>query len=113
VRLQDGQLVSGGATDDTMSVDGVNLGSVDLHGNFVKKRKTVTVTAVMVASTTLVGGVSTTTVTLTLGTIGAGLPIANGTGTMVWTPSALAKTPSGTACSTTPATELGVLDRDF
>jgi hypothetical protein len=32
---------------------------------------------------------------------------------MVWNPSATARTPSATACSVTPATELGVLDRDL
>lgn len=114
VRLQDGSLISGGtSTDDAMSVDNVALGSVDLHGNYVKKRKTVTVSAVMTAGTTLVGGVTTTTITLVLGTPSMGMPTASGTGTMVWTPSTAAKTPSGTACSATPATESGTADRDF
>lgn len=113
VRLQDGQLLGGTSNDDTLSVDGVSLGSVNLHGNFVSKRKTVTVAATMVASTVVVGGVSTTTVTLTLGSPNASMPTATNTGTMVWTPSALAKTPSGTACSVTPVSELGTLDRDF
>jgi chitinase len=113
VRLQDGQLVSGGATDDTLTVDGVNLGSVDLHGNYVKKRRTVTVSAVMVAGTTVVAGTSTTTITLTLGSTSMGMPTATGTGTMVWTPSVLAKAPAGSACSAAPVSELGILDRDF
>ncbi len=114
VRLVDGTLVSGGiATDDTLSVDGLALGTVDLHGNYVKKRKTVTVSAVMTAGTTLVGGVTTTTVTLVLGTPSMGMPSTSANGTMVWTPSATARTPSGTACSISPANESGTLDREF
>ena len=113
VRLQDGALVSGTATDDTLTVDGVALGSVDLHGNYVKKRKTVTVSAVVTASTTVVGGISTTTVTLVLGTPSMGMPTAASTGAMVWTPSTTARTPSGTFCSATPVTETGTVDREF
>jgi chitinase len=113
VRLQDGQLLGRTSTDDTLSVDGVNLGSVDLHGNFVNKRQTVTVPAVMVTSTVVVNGVSTTSVTLTLGNPSASMPTVTGSGTMVWTPSVQAKTPAGIVCSAAPVSELGILDRDF
>lgn len=114
VRLQDGALTSGGtSTDDQLTVDNVALGTVNLHGNYVKKRKTVTVTATMTAGTAVVGGVTTTTITLVLGTPSMGMPTASGTGTMVWTPSVAAKTPSGIACSATPVSESGPADRDF
>jgi hypothetical protein len=114
VRLQDGALISGGtSTDDSLSVDNVNLGSVDLHGNFVKKRKTVTVPATMTAGTAVVGGVTTTTITLVLGTPSMGMPTAASAGTLVWTPSVAARTPAGTACSATPVSESGAVDRDF
>lgn len=113
VRLADGSLSSGTATDDTLSVDGVALGTVNLRGNYVKRRKTVTASAVMTAGTTVVAGVTTTTITLVLGTPSMGMPTTTVTGSMVWTPSAGARTASGTACSITPATESGTLDREF
>ncbi len=113
-RAVDGASLGLTANDDTFSVDGVNLGSVNLGGSFVKKNKTATIPgSTMVASTTTVNGVTATVVTITLGTPSGMLSTVAGNTTLKWTPSTSAKTPGGTACSTTAATESGTADRDF
>lgn len=90
----------------------VNLGTVLFAQNYVKANKSVAVPATMVATTNATAG--TTTITITLGAISSGdLRSATATGTMRWTPSAAARTPGGTACSTTTAVESGAGDREF
>jgi hypothetical protein len=42
-----------------------------------------------------------------------GMPTAASAGTLVWTPSVAARTSAGTACSATPVSESGAVDRDF
>jgi hypothetical protein len=113
-RVMDGGLVGGLTTDDTFSVDGVNLGTVNLQGNFVRRKANVTmVSSTMVASTTTVNGATATVLTITLGTPSGSLATSSALGTMRWTPSGLARSPLGVATSTTPAAESGPADRDF
>jgi hypothetical protein len=113
-RVVDGSLVGGANIDDTFSVDGVNLGTVNLQGNFVRKKVTATIaSSTMTASTTTVNGATATVVTITLGTPSGSLATSNTLGTMRWVPSATAKSPLGVAVSTTPASESGAADRDF
>jgi chitinase len=113
-RVKDGLLVTGGTSStDMLSVDGVNLGEVNLNGDYVKKRKTVTYASTLRASTTTVNGTTTTVVTLTLGTPSMSGNTTPAAGAMVWTPSSAAKNLSGQACSVTPATESGAADKDF
>src|SRR3954447_794271 len=103
-----------GTTDDTFSVDGVNLGTVNLQGNFVRKKVTATIPgSTMVASTTTVNGATATVITITLGTPSGSLTTNTTSGTMRWTPSATAKSPTGTAVSTAPVSESGTADKDF
>jgi Bacterial Ig domain len=113
-RVVDGSVVGGANTDDTFSVDGVNLGTVDLQGNLVRKKVTAMIaSSTMTASTTTVNGATATVVTITLGTPSGSLATSNTLGTMRWVPSATAKSPLGVAVSTTPASESGAADRDF
>ncbi|NUS53218.1 MAG: Ig-like domain-containing protein [Nocardioidaceae bacterium] len=113
-RVADGTTVGLTNNDDTFSVDGVALGTVNLGGNFVKKNKTATIPAsTMVASTTTVNGVTATVVTITLGTPSGNLVTVSGTQTLRWTPSATARTPGGVAASVAPVAESGTADRDF
>lgn len=119
LRLRDGNLLGVGTSNDTVDVlrgsAAVNLGSVNLKGNFAKNNKTVVFNATMVATTTAVAGVTSTVVTITLGTVASGSGLrANGTSVaMVWTPSATATDLSGRAASVAPTTELGTVDKDF
>jgi hypothetical protein len=119
VRLRDGNLLGLGSKGDTLDViragAAVNLGSVRLNNDHVKGGKTVLFNATMSTTTTTVNGTTATVVTLTLGTAvsGTGLRTASGTAGMVWTPSVAATDLGGVPASTTPATEFGVLDRDF
>jgi hypothetical protein len=113
-RVMDGSLVGGLNTDDTFSVDGVNLGAVNLQGNFVRRKANVTmVSSTMAASTTTVNGATATVVTITLGTPSGSLATSSVLGTMRWTPAATAKSPLGVSTSTSPANESGTADRDF
>lgn len=119
LRLRDGGLLGLGAKGDTVDVlrsgAAVNLGSVKLNNDYVKGGLTVQFNATMALSTTTLNGTTVSVVTITLGSVasGSGLKTASGTATMAWTPSAAASDLSGIACSTTPASELGALDRDF
>lgn len=114
LRLRDAQ--SSDVIDVLKSVNGalLPLGSINTKQNFIKNGKTAQFNATMVASTTTVNGTTATVVTVTLGTLasGTGLRTASAA-TMVWTPSATVTDLNGRACSTTPATESGALDRDF
>ncbi len=119
LRLRDGNLLGLGNSGDSIDVlsgsTSVNLGSVLLNRDFIKSNKTATFNATMTATTASVAGVNRTVVTIQLGTLasGSGLKTVSSTGTMKWTPSASATDLSGNACSTTPATETGTVDRDF
>jgi hypothetical protein len=115
LRLRDGLLTGTGSKGDTLDVTGVNLGSLNLKGDYVKNSKTVTFNATMVASTTTVNGATATVVTITVGTLagGTGVKTATTTSTMVWTPSAGALGTDGRASSVAPVSELGTLDREF
>jgi hypothetical protein len=119
LRLRDGNLLGLGNKGDTLDVlrggVAVNLGSVNLKGDYVKSNKTTVFNATMVASTTTVNGTTVTVVTVTVGTLasGGGLITQAATGTMVWTPSATATDLYAHATSTAPTSELGVLDREF
>lgn len=119
LRLRDGNLLGLGNTGDTLDVQRsgsvVNLGSVVLNGDYLKKN-TATANATMSATTVSVNGATRTVVTVTL----SGTPSSNGqlrtvtTGsTMVWTPSAAVQSLAGVATSAAPVTESGALDREF
>ncbi|GAA1641182.1 Ig-like domain-containing protein [Georgenia ruanii] len=119
VRMRDGQLLGLGGKDDTLDVQragaAVNLGTVNLREDHVKATKQGSFEATMTASTTVVGGVARTIVTLTLGAAvdnngwmqEALLPAA-----MIWSPAPVTSI-TGNAGSTAPVTETGPLDRDF
>lgn len=125
VRVRDGVGLGLTGTDDTADVwtttafnTAINLGSVDLKGNFLKNNKTVAFNATMTSATTTVNGISATTITLTLGTQSSGNASSLRTSTtpasMVWSPSALATDTIGNPVSTAPVTESGATkDRDF
>lgn len=107
--------VTGGSLTISRSGGVVNLGSVDLIQGFTKNP--VKFDGTMTASTTVVGGVTRTTVTVVLGTQTSGgkglLNTVTQPGAMVWTPSGSVTDLNGRACSTAPVTESGALDVDF
>jgi len=123
VRLRDGNLTGTGSSGDTMqfSTDSsgskpIALGTVNLHGDFIKSNKTVVFLATLSASTQTVGGVTASTMTVTIGSALSGsgsLRTSTANAQMVWTPSTLATDLAGNPCSTSPATESGTSDRDF
>ncbi|WP_243842087.1 Ig-like domain-containing protein [Microbacterium hydrocarbonoxydans] len=119
LRLRDGALLGLGGSGDTVDVlrsgAAVNLGSVNLRGDYVKAGKTSTFNATMVATTATVNGAPVTVVTVTVGSLhGAGaLRTATVGAAMTWTPSATATDGGGAPCSTAPVTEVGALDREF
>ncbi len=84
LRLRDGNLLGLGTTGDSVDVlkgtTAVNLGSVVLNRDFIKKNKTATFNATMTATTTTVAGVARTIVTIQLGSLasGNGLKTADG-----------------------------------
>ncbi|KAA1416860.1 signal peptidase I [Nocardioides humilatus] len=120
VRLRDSIAAGSSGNNDTVdilkAVNGtvIPLGTINLKGNFIKNNKTAQFNATMVATNTTVNGNTATLITLTLGTLanGSGLR-AGAAANMVWTPSASVTDLTGRACSTTPVTELGALDKDF
>jgi hypothetical protein len=120
-RLRDGNLLGTGATGDTLqlSTDSagsnlVRLGSVNLHGDFVKTNKTSVFNATLSVSTQTVGGASVSVVTATIGSLASGGALKTAAAAqMVWTPSASATDLSGNVCSAAPVAETGALDRDF
>ncbi len=120
LRLRDGNLLGTGNSGDTLDVQRpgstVNLGTVNTKGNFAKNRKTVTYNATMTAATVTVAGVPSTVVTVTLGSPASGAgsirTFSNGA-SMVWTPTSSVTSTAGVPSSLAPATETGVLDRDF
>lgn len=121
VRLRDGSPLGTGSSGDTMqfSADAsgsvpLRLGSVNLHGDFVKANKTSTFAATLSASTQLLGGTNATVLTVTVGSLTSGGALRTAAaGQMVWTPSASATDLSGNPCSSAPVLETGALDRDL
>ncbi|MDW4573683.1 Ig-like domain-containing protein [Microbacterium sp. M3] len=121
LRLRDGNLLSLGAAGDTVDVlrsnAAVNLGSVNLRGDYIKNNKTSTFNATMTATTVTVNGLPVTVVQITVGTLASGGALRTAPTTaaaaMVWTPSASATDLGGIASSNAPVTETGTLDREY
>lgn len=119
VRVRDGNLLGRGSRGDTLDVlrggAGVNLGSVNLGEDYVTRNQTVQFAATMTASTTSVGGLDSTRVTVTLGAqTGGGNPRRiTASATMAWAPATLAHDLAGRAVSSSVVTESGSKDRDF
>jgi len=119
VRLQDGNIVNAGDSNDFVDIQRsgsqVNLGSVNLRSNFIKKDSTAVFAGTMIASTATVNGVAVTVVQVTLGFIESGGFLRNSAAlvAMSWSPSALVRDEAGNASSTAPVAETGALDLDF
>jgi len=118
IRVQDGNVVGVGNADDTLSVERagstIDLGTVNLKGDYVKSGRTVTFASTMTAATIMVNGVQVTAVTVTFGTATGGATRTSSTlASMVWTPSAAVRDLYGNANSAVPVTETGALDREF
>jgi hypothetical protein len=121
LRLRDGNILSLGTTGDTVDVlrsnSPVNLGSVNLRGDYIKNNKTSTFNATMTASTATVNGLPVTVVQITVGTLAGGGALrtaaTTGAAAMVWSPSASATDLGGVASSNAPVTEAGALDREY
>ncbi|KQZ85544.1 hypothetical protein ASD56_04290 [Microbacterium sp. Root166] len=120
LRLRDGNLLGTGSMGDTVDIQRsgavVNLGSVNLKGDYVRLLRTTTFAATMTATTATVNGLPVTVVTINLGAVatsGGSLRTAATSANAVWTPSALATDLSGSTSSTTPVTESGALDKEF
>lgn len=124
LRLRDGKALGLGGSDDTVDVftttslnTAVNLGSMNLKGNYVKSGKTVGFAATMTQQPATVNGQSATAVALQIGPINSGLATSlrtvSGLVNMIWTPSGLAQDVNGVPTSTAGVTELGAADRDF
>jgi hypothetical protein len=120
-RLRDGNLLGAGSTGDTLQLTAdsggsslVRLGSVNLHGDFVKTNKTSVFNATLSVSTQTVAGATVSVFTATIGSLVSGGALKTAVAAqMVWTPSASATDLSGNVCSAAPVTETGALDRDF
>lgn len=122
VRIRDGALLAAGTTDDTVDVlttgtlpTAVNLGTVNLRGNYVKSARTVTYAATMTHQSVTVNGTAATAITLNLGTTANAnnLNTISTTPTMLWAPSSIAVDVDGIPVSTAPVTEQGPADRDL
>ena len=119
LRLRDGNLLGGTSKSDAIDVlrNGatVQLGSVGLHEDYIKGRKTAQLNATMTATTVTVDGIDRTVVTITVGTLasGNGLRTVTTASTMTWTPATAAQSTTGGACAATPAAESGAADREF
>jgi hypothetical protein len=121
LRLRDGNLVGTGSAGDTLqfSTDSagtsqLRLGSVNLHGDFVKNNKTSIFAATIAASTRTIGTSTASEFTVTVGSLASGGALKTAAaGQMAWAPSAGATDLNGNPCSTAPVAESGALDRDF
>lgn len=119
LRLRDGGLLGTGASADGIDVlvgnSAVNLGSVNLRGDYIRSNKTAQFTATMTAGTATVNGATVTTVRVGLTALASGgaLRTATTTGSMIWTPSANATDLTGARSTTAPVSESGALDREF
>ena len=113
------QVVSVDVKEKTLTISrsggAINLGRFDLIRSYTKN--SVKFEGTMTASTTTVGGVVRTTVTVVLGRRTSGgvglINTVSEPGAMVWTPSAAVTDRNGRACSTAPVTESGALDVEF
>ncbi|HEX3041288.1 MAG TPA: Ig-like domain-containing protein [Solirubrobacterales bacterium] len=121
-RLRDGNLLGTGGTGDTLQFstdsagnNAIRLGSVNLHGDFIKNNKTSTFNATLGAATQVVGGIGVSVLTVTVGSLASGgaLKTSGIAAQMAWTPSASATDLSGNPCSTAPVFETGLSDRDL
>lgn len=90
---------SGCGGNDTLSVTGVNLGTVYLSGNYVNGNRSFSASAMVLSG----GG---TVETITLGTPSNTFITETIAGTMSWTPSASALEVAGNACTTTAVNEV-------
>lgn len=124
VRVRDGATLGLGPANDTIDVftstayqTRVNVGSVDLRGDYLQAGKTVAFNATMTATTVTVNGVAVTRITLLIGSQaqgGGGLVRAISTiPTMVWSPASTALDVDGLPVSSAPVTETGAADRDL
>lgn len=122
LRLRDGNLLGAGSAGDTVQIstdtsggNPVRLGSVNLHGDFIKNNKTSVFAATLSAATQNLGGANVTVLTVTAGSLVSGgtLKTATTPAQMAWTPSASATDLGGGPCSTAPVGEAGALDRDL
>ena len=119
LRLRDGNLLGLGNKGDTLDVmrgnSVLNLGSVNLREDYVKRQKTAQLSATMSLSTVTVNGFPASRVTITVGAqvSGSGLKTVTTPAAMTWTPLAAVLNAAGQAVSTAPVTELGVADREF
>ena len=114
--LEDKNVVGGTvAGADRIRFTEANLGQVAFVQDYAKASKSTTFAATMTAATQNIGGVDVTVVTVTVGAPQSTTNLRTGTqtGAMRWAPSALAKSPTGLACSTAVATESGTNDADL
>lgn len=92
----------------------VPLGTVQFVQNYIKANKSATIPATMTASFDNSNGQPITTITVVLGNVtSSDVRTGSSLGAMRWTPLATVKTPTGSPCSTTPATESGASDKDL
>jgi len=121
LRLRDGQSLGLTGTDDSVDVlsgnQAVNLGSVNLRTDQIKRRATATFAGTIALGTTTVNGQQASVVTVTFGAQQTGrsqeLRTSSILPTMAWTPSAAARDTTNVAASTAPVTETGAQDRDL
>jgi hypothetical protein len=97
---------------DSANTAALNLGSINLKGDFVNGPDAHTAGASGIPST-MVLDTSTNSITITFGTIAGGAKHVNKKNTMQWTPSAGAFDPAGNAMSTTNVNETDKKDLDF
>lgn len=119
LRLRDALSVGSSGSNDTVDIlrngTALPLGTVNLKQNYIKNNKQALFNATMVASSTTVGGVPATVITITVGNLASGgsLRTAGSAAAMIWTPAASVTDLNGQPGSTAPVTELGALDKDF
>lgn len=121
LRLRDGALLGTTTSDDGLDIlrgtAAVNLGSIDLRGDYVKTKKTSQWNATMTVTTVTVNGLPVTMVQVVVGTLSTGGALrtvaTTAAANMIWTPSSLATDLGGTTSSNAPVTETGSLDREF
>jgi hypothetical protein len=124
IRLRDGVGIGLTNSDDTIDVfttsalsTPVQLGSVNLRGDYITKSKNAVFDGTMSQQSVMVNGQPATVVTVTFGAMVQGaaktIRTISTSPTMVWTPSAAALDLDGIATSTAPVAEQGLADRDL
>ncbi|TDN91136.1 Ig-like domain-containing protein [Microbacterium sp. BK668] len=121
LRVRDGNLIGSTSSDDALDVlkgtTAVNLGTVNLRGDYIKNRKSSQWTATMTATTATVNGFTVTVVQIAVGTLSTGGALrtvpTSAAAHMIWTPSSLATDLGGTTSTNAPVTETGAVDREF